>query len=245
MSSVAGTSSSIGRGPRKQHVKKTSKRTAGSQKRSPTRHRTKRPPARRPTKRAAAPHRTKRAPEEHALLAFAELATRLGLRWYVFGAQAVNLHGFPRATADLDITVELAGFKPAALIAKLADAGFSARFTDEAFIAATRVLPIVHDATHLPIDLVLAGPGLEQRFLDEVVAMPIGGKTVFVLSPENLIVTKLLAGRPKDLEDIRELLAIRSTTLDHARIESMLAELEAALDQSDLLPRYRALRDRG
>ena len=195
MSSVAGTSSSIGRGPRKQHVKKTSKRTAGSQKRSPTRHRTKRPPARRPTKRAAAPQRTKRAPEEHALLAFAELATRLGLRWYVFGAQAVNLHGFPRATADLDITVELAGLRPAALVAKLADAGFSARFTDEAFIAATRVLPIVHDATHLPIDLVLAGPGLEQRFLDEVVAMPIGGKTVFVMSPENLIVTKLLAGR--------------------------------------------------
>jgi hypothetical protein len=30
-----------------------------------------------------------------------------GLRWYVFGAQAVLAHGMPRLTADLDLTVEL------------------------------------------------------------------------------------------------------------------------------------------
>jgi hypothetical protein len=159
----------------------------------------------------------------------------------VFGAQAVNLYGFPRATADLDLTIDVAPGDLASFVAELSRAGFRARFADPAFIAAARVIPVVHVGSGLPIDLVLAGPGLEQRFLDEVALMPIGRRKIPVLSPENLVVTKLLAGRPKDLEDIRELLARRSD-LNHPHIEALLRELEGALGQSDLLPQYRKLR---
>jgi hypothetical protein len=159
----------------------------------------------------------------------------------VFGAQAVNLHGFPRATADLDLTIELGARKPSVFVGELRRAGFTPRFADDAFIASTQVIPVTHDATALPIDLVLAGSGLEQQFLDEVTVMRIAGRAIPVLSPENLIVTKLLAARSKDLDDVRELLAMRS--LDHARIEEVLRLLEEALDQSDLRRLYRRLRD--
>jgi hypothetical protein len=209
-------------------VKKTSRRTRGSRTRSP------RPPR----------ERWPRPPHEAALVAFAALADRLGLRWYVFGAQAVSLHGFPRATADLDITVELGEVRPAAFVAALERSGFSARFPDEDFIATTRVIPVVHEVSRLPIDFVLAGPGLEQRFLDEVVAHRLGEIQVPVLSIENLIVTKLLAGRPKDLQDIRELLD-RADAIDHARIDALLVEIETALDQHDLRPVYLRLRAGG
>jgi len=205
-------------------VKKTSKPTGVSRERSP-----------RPRRPRAALHQP-----EHALLAFARFAKQLGIRWYVFGAQAVNLHGFPRTTADLDLTIELGDRDPIEVVAKLAKAGFSARFVDPAFIAATRVIPVVHGATAFPIDLVLAGPGLEDQFLDEVVFHSIGRAKIPVLSVENLIVTKLLAARPKDLEDVRELIAIRE--VDHGRVEALLAVLEEALDQSDLSPVYRRLR---
>lgn len=180
---------------------------------------------------------------EGALTAFADLAERLGLRWYVFGAQAVNLHGYPRTTADLDVTIDLGQLTPRALVAQLDKAGFSARFADDAFIRLTRVIPVVHRATKLPVDLVIAGPGLEQQFLDEVELQWIGDRRVPVLSPENLVVTKLLAARPKDLEDVRELVASRGSSLDHRRIEQLLALLEQALEQSDLVPLYRRLRD--
>jgi hypothetical protein len=210
-------------------VKKTSRRTGASRPRSRARPR-----------RARA---TGRPPHEAALAAFADLAERLRLRWYVFGAQAVNLHGFPRATADLDLTVDIAELTPRTLVRELERAGFSARFADDDFITATRVIPVVHRATKLPIDLVLAGPGLEQRFLDEVQLQRIANRRIPVLSPENLIVTKLLAGRPKDLEDVRELVASRGSSLDHERIVELLALLEQALGQSDLVPLYRRLRD--
>ena len=209
-------------------MKKTSKPTGGSRRRSRAR-------PRRPAVRDAPAF-------VDALVAFADLAQRLHLRWYVFGAQAVNLHGFPRATADLDLTIDLAELTPRALIAALDQAGFSARFADDDFITATRVIPVVHRASKLPVDLVIAGPGLEQQFLDEVQLQRVGNRRVPVLSPENLIVTKLLAARPKDLEDIRELVASRRASLDHRRIVRLLARVEQALDQRDLIPLYARLR---
>jgi len=166
----------------------------------------------------------------------------LKLRWYVFGAQAVAVHGFPRATADLDVTVDLADLGPEQFVRALESAGFTARFSDAAFVRATRVIPIVHTATGIPIDVVLAGPGLEQLFLDAAERHRIGRRTIPVISREHLIVTKLLAARAKDLEDVRELVAIAGGELDFAHIETLLEELESALGQSDLRVRLRELR---
>lgn len=160
----------------------------------------------------------------------------------MFGAEAVNLYGFPRRTADLDLTIDLEARDPMDFAAALGKAGFQARFPDEEFIRTTRVIPVVHRATGLPVDLVLAGPGLEQLFLDRAKRRRIAGTHIPVIAPEHLVVTKLLARRPKDLDDIRELLALRSGSLDHGHIEELLGDIEQALGQSDLLPLYRRLR---
>ena len=209
-------------GRRKRSATKTSARTRGSRRRSPAR---------------PAPS----APLESALVAFADLAKRLRLRWYVFGAQAVNLLGYPRATADLDVTVDLAARDPMTFVAALDKAGFEPRFRDRDFIMAARVIPLVHRASALPIDVVLAGPGLEQQFLEEVVVTELGGRRIPILSRENLIVTKVIAGRERDLEDVRELLA-RAPAVDHAKIGSLLGAVDEALGTNDLAERYRRLR---
>jgi Nucleotidyl transferase AbiEii toxin, Type IV TA system len=178
---------------------------------------------------------------EAALVAFASFAARKRLRWYLFGGQAANYHGSPRNTADLDITIDLGDAATPAFIASLAKAGFdAAAFADTAFIATTRVIPVIHRATHYPIDLVLAGPGFEQRFLDEAVDVALGRTKVPVISAENLVALKVLAGRPKDLEDVRALLASRS--LAHDTIEETLRQFEGAIGDSELVDAYRRLR---
>lgn len=181
------------------------------------------------------------AAHERALVAFADLARRLRLRWYVFGAQAVNVHGFPRATADLDLTVDLGDGPTPSFLRALQAAGFTIQFNDPDFVAATRVLPVIHRASDIPIDLVMAGPGLEQLFLEDIHLETIGRRKIPFITAENLIVTKVLANRPKDLQDIRELLA-RRPALDHDQVERLLSQLETALGQSDLVPLYRELR---
>lgn len=161
--------------------------------------------------------------------------SRWGGRWFLFGAQAVNVWGSPRLTADVDVTVLLTPREPAAFVHDMLKSGFGLRVDDEEFVARTSVLPFVHRRTRMPLDVVLAGSGLEEQFALRARQVDVGGVEVPVLSPEDLLVAKILAGRPKDLEDAAGVLRARRTSLDLDLVRSLLAELEDALGQSDLL----------
>ena len=86
----------------------------------------------------------------------------------------------------------------------------------------------------------LAGPGLEEQFLQRAVRVEIEGIAVPIITPEDMLVTKILAGRPKDLEDVRSVLLERAATLDAERIRSTLAGLEEALAATDLVALFEA-----
>lgn len=171
------------------------------------------------------------------LAAVADVLRNGGLRWYVFGAQAVLAYGRPRLTADLDITVAVELEQVAGLVARLEAAGLGLQpQANDDFIRRTRVLPLVHVATGMPVDIVLAGPGLEQEFLANARDLSMAGVNVPVISPEDLIVTKILAGRPKDLNDVDGILRGQLPNLDLDRSRRFLALLEEALARDDLLP---------
>jgi hypothetical protein len=86
----------------------------------------------------------------------------------------------------------------------LAAAGFEPRVADvAAFALRTRVIPLTHAPSGVPIDLVLAG-------------------------------------RAKDLEDVRGVLRQQGANLDMDRIRRLLGLLETALDRTDLLPALEA-----
>lgn len=107
----------------------------------------------------------------------------------------------------------------------------------------TWVLPVSHVSTGLPIDVVLGASGLEEQFVARARRIDLGGVTVPVISPEDLVVSKLLAGRPKDLEDVVGVIQLQADQLDLGQVRALLSQLEQALDQSDLLPALeRALR---
>lgn len=159
-----------------------------------------------------------------------------GLRWYLFGAQAAIVWGSPRFSADVDITAAIAPGVIDSFFEAMRRNGFELVFTDSDFLARTRVLPFIHRSTHMPLDVVLAGPGLEDDFLRRAIGVDVQGTRVPVISPEDLIITKVLAGRPKDIEDIRGVTHERRASLDVERIRQILGILEQALGQSDLLP---------
>ena len=174
------------------------------------------------------------APDD-VLAAVAAAMQRIGSRWYLFGAQAATLWGRPRLTADVDITAQIRPAQVDEFLEAMKRQGFTLRFDDPEFVNRTRVFPFLHQATGVPVDVVLAGPGLEEEFLDRAVNVPLEGAMVPVISPEDLVVTKVLAGRPKDIEDVRGVLRERAESLDLERIRETLRLLEQALGQSDLV----------
>ena len=134
------------------------------------------------------------------LRALAPVLARWG-RWYVFGAQAVIIYGVPRLSADVDVTLALAPDAPERFAAEMQAAGFALRVDDPEFVRRTRVMPFTHLPTLLPLDIVLAGSGLEDEFLDRAVPTDIGGTVVPLIDLGDLIIAKVLAGRPKDVDE--------------------------------------------
>ncbi|MFZ5475311.1 MAG: DUF6036 family nucleotidyltransferase [Myxococcota bacterium] len=172
-----------------------------------------------------------------ALAAFSRAAR--GRRWYLFGARAVALLGRDRATRDVDVTVSVEEAELPGFLRALEAEGFRSRAGDLLSLArATFVLPVTHTPTGTPVDVVLARTGLEARFFGRTVSRRIGSLDVAVLSPEDLVVTKLLAARPLDLEDARSVVVAQGDRLDRAYVRATLAEIEAELDASGLVAAF-------
>lgn len=162
-------------------------------------------------------------------------------------------------TADVDVTVDLAQTSTLTLVDDLSRAGFD-RWSDpwgsgspcgalrpkppihlgDDFLREARLLPLVHRSTCMPIDVVIAASSLHTEFLERRRLVALGGVRVPMISPEDLVVTKVLAGRPKDLEDVRGVL-LEQHDLDLERIRGLLGELEAALGEDRLLRRLERL----
>ena len=159
-----------------------------------------------------------------------------GLSWFVFGAHAVAVRGAPRATQDIDVTVQVERPGLAVLVEALESEGLRHRYPDRAdeLLAKGAVLPLVH-GSGMEVDLVVAGSGLETIALGRATRVAIDGVEVPVAHATDLAVMKVLAGRGKDLDDLRSLLA--GGEVDVAEARDLLGQLEAALGQSDLLPR--------
>ena len=131
-------------------------------------------------------------------------------------SEAATLWGRPRLTADVDVTAKIPSERQGDFLEAMKRHAFHLRFDDPEFVSRTRVFPFVHQGTGIPVDIVLAGAGLEDEFLDRAIDVRIEGTVVPVIGPEDLIITKVLAGRPKDIDDVRGVLRERVDSLTSA-----------------------------
>lgn len=93
----------------------------------------------------------------------------------------------------------------------------------------------MHRRTRIPVDIVLAGPGLEELFFSHVRERPSGEARVPVASAEDVMTMKVLAGRAKDLDDVVAIARAHGSSLDVEGVRETLRTLEKALDRDDLV----------
>ncbi|MFW6193698.1 MAG: nucleotidyl transferase AbiEii/AbiGii toxin family protein [Gemmatimonadota bacterium] len=129
------------------------------------------------------------------------LAAR-GVPFMLIGGQAVLLHGEPRLTQDVDVTLgvgpdrlpEILGAAEAAGLSPLPDQ--PGEFAEETF-----VLPCEEPETGLRVDFIFSTTPYESRAIGRAVSVEVRDTSVPFASAEDLILHKLFAGRPRDLED--------------------------------------------
>lgn len=121
-------------------------------------------------------------------------------------------------------------------------AGFESRTEDlEAFFERSRVVPLVHRRTRMPLDLVVARDSLEMTFLERARTVDIARLQVPMITPEDLVIAKLFAGRPRDVEDVRAVLGTQGPSMDLRYVRTILGQLDEAEDRAGLLPMLERL----
>jgi hypothetical protein len=156
------------------------------------------------------------------------------------GGMAVSLLGQPRATQDIDVVVWLGERSWESFVSAGESHGFERRIPDViAFAARTRVILLRH-VSGVSVDISCGALPFEQEMIERARAVEVGGVRVKVPSPEDLIVMKAVAQRPKDLNDIEALLRIHKN-LDLGRVRYWASEFAAALETPGILDNLERL----
>ena len=179
---------------------------------------------------------------EAALLEVVAILDASKISYMLIGGLAVAEWGEPRATLDVDLTLWVEADQFEITVANLASRLAPRTREPVEFARKTRVLP-VHASGGIPVDLIFAQWPFERQAIDQAVERTVGGTPVRVASLEYLLLLKLISDRPKDLDDASALLRRHQGNVDHASLEKQLSGIAAALDQPEILDRYRRLRD--
>lgn len=164
---------------------------------------------------------------------FEELLSRLArsldnkaIPYMIIGGQAVLLYGEPRLTRDIDITLGITTDHLKEIVQITEDIPLKILPEDVyEFVGKTMVLPTLHEDTGIRIDFIFSFTPYEQEAIQRVRLIPIKGTVVKFASPEDVIIHKIFAGRPRDIEDVRGII-LKNPELDLRYIERWLKEFE-------------------
>ncbi|MBI3270394.1 MAG: nucleotidyltransferase [Planctomycetes bacterium] len=180
---------------------------------------------------------------ERTLLRAVEALDAMRLRYAVIGGLAFSAWAQPRATRDVDLYCELPPAQLDSLQAELEARGFHAPAVREdlarfgAFRCRSR-----QDGVFL--DLFDAIGPLGQAILDRRRALPIEGRTLWLCTPEDLVVLKAFSQRERDFEDLTTLVARLGPTLDRPYIDRWAAKLDEGMGSDEVRERLRRARAR-
>lgn len=161
------------------------------------------------------------------------LFDRLRLPYAIMGGIAVRAHGLPRPTFDVDFVLAVPRARLADLFTALKEAGYTVPdHYHGGWVDSVGGMPL------FKVRLFLEGRGIDadvflvendfqkevmrRRILDEV-----EGKPVHLITAEDLILFKLLAGRPRDLLDIEDVFFMQGQ-LDEAYMRRWAGPLGVA-----------------
>ncbi len=175
------------------------------------------------------------------LQALLDLLSAFNDQGVIIGGIAASLLGAPRFTADLDAVFLLNFEDLPRLLKEAAQRGISPRISDsEEFARKNRVLLLRHISSGTDIDLSLGILPFEIEMVERSKIVDAGMIKVRLPTPEDLIIMKAIAHRPKDLSDIQAI-AANHHSLDKKRIQNWVEQFGEALDLPDLWNGIRKL----
>jgi hypothetical protein len=155
----------------------------------------------------------------------------------LIGGLATTVRGEPRSTLDVDILVGCDVRRCLELLGLLDGTSFRPLFADAHEVVETAfLLPLVHRRTSVKVDLALGLTGFEQNAIRRATQVDFEGHPIPVVSAEDLVLMKVLAGRPRDTDDVARILLRQGDSLDWDYVLQTARALEQAIGHDLVAP---------
>jgi len=168
------------------------------------------------------------------LAALERLLARFDGQGIILGGVAASLLGKPRLTVDVDAVILLSVEDLPRLLEAAVQEGLEPRIADaEDFARHHRVLLLRHQESGINVDISLGMLPFEVEAVERRVVHRLGSLSIHLPTPEDLIIFKAVAHRPKDLLDIQAIIQ-GHPNLDRKRIAYWVREFSQALEMPEL-----------
>ena len=152
----------------------------------------------------------------------------------VIGGQAVLLYGEPRLTRDIDITLGVGVRELNKLKETISSLGLKILVErDEEFVERNMVLPTLDEKSGIRVDFIFSFSPYGRQAIERAKDIKLGRSLVRFASLEDVVIHKVIAGRARDLEDIKSIL-LKNQKYDSDYIEKWLKEFDKSLTEQFL-----------
>jgi len=161
-----------------------------------------------------------------------------GIPYVIIGGQAVLVHGEPRLTRDIDISLGIDTSHLREILQILEEIALEPIPGEvEAFVAQTLVLPARDMSTGIRVDFIFSNSLFESEAIARAGKVSVLGQEVNFASPEDLIIHKIVAGRELDLQDVSSVL-LRNSSIDSGYIRKWLKSFDETFPDKRFLDTY-------
>jgi len=180
---------------------------------------------------------------EDLLKKLAQVFNSNNIPYMIIGGQAVLLYGEPRLTRDIDVTLGIGIDKLPQMLELLKKLKLRPLTEDpQKFVKETWVLPSQDEKTKIRVDFIFSFTPFEREAIRRAKLVEIGKTKVKFASVEDVVIHKIFAGRPRDLEDVRNILA-KNPQIDNSYIKKWLKEFNQLSTDKDLLEIYKSCQE--
>ena len=136
---------------------------------------------------------------------FLRLLTAHKVEYLLIGGYAVNYHGYPRATADMDIWVAVNPANAERIVAALREFGFDLPdLSPELFLRQWQIIRLGVPPVRIEIATTISGVDFAECYARRV-EDSLDGVPVTLIDLDHLKVNKKASGRHQDLADLEHL----------------------------------------
>lgn len=136
---------------------------------------------------------------------FLKLLNSQQVKYLLIGGYAVGYYGYPRATADMDVWIEILSDNAQKIVKVLKEFGFeSPELKPELFLEKNKIIRMGLPPFRIEVLTTISGVNFDECYKERE-QITIDGIRVDLISLKHLKLNKKAAGRYKDLNDLEHL----------------------------------------